>query len=122
MKSMITPKNSLYRQKPTKSCKKAKKWIQDTEAAIRDGRYKGLSAARKHTVGELIDRFIEQYVPQHPIYYPKKVQLLLRWKQELGSMLLCDLSPSSIAEVRDKLLTDDNFESLARVIHQPVVF
>ena len=45
----------------------AKKWIQDTEAAIRDGRYKGLSAARKHTVGELIDRFIEQCVPQHPI-------------------------------------------------------
>ena len=34
----------------------AKKWIQDTEAAIGDGRYKGLSAARKHTVGELIDR------------------------------------------------------------------
>lgn len=60
----------------------AKKWIQDTEAAIRDGRYKGLSAARKHTVGELIDHFIEQCVPQHSIYYPKKVQLLLRWKQE----------------------------------------
>src|ERR1700733_320922 len=58
---------------------------------------KGLSAARKHTVGELIDRFIEQCVPQHPIYYPKKVQLLLRWKQEFGSMLLRDLSPSSIA-------------------------
>jgi hypothetical protein len=45
----------------------AKKWIQDTEAAIRDGRYKGLSAARKHTVGELIDRFIEQCVPQPAI-------------------------------------------------------
>src|SRR6185295_1234154 len=50
----------------------AKKWIQDTEAAIRDGRYKGLSAARKHTVGELIDRFIEQCMPQHPklLFWP----------------------------------------------------
>lgn len=92
----------------------AKKWIQDTEAAIRDGRYKGLSAARKHTVGELIDRFIEQCVPQHPIYYPKKVQLLLRWKQELGSMLLRDLSPSSIAEVRDKLLSETTTKKTIR--------
>jgi integrase len=84
------------------------------KAAIRDGRYKGLSAARKHTVGELIDRFIEQCVPQHPIYYPKKVQLLLRWKQELGSMLLRDLSPLSIAEVRDKLLSETTTKKTIR--------
>jgi integrase len=84
----------------------AKKWIQDTEAAIRDGRYKSISAARKHTVGDLIDRFIQQCIPPHPLYYPKKVQLLLRWKKELGARLLRDLSSSSIAEVRDKLLAE----------------
>jgi len=84
----------------------AKKWIQDTEAAIRDGRYKSISAARKHTVGDLIDRFIKYCIPPHPLYYPKKVQLLMRWKKELGSRLLRDLSPSVIAEVRDKLLAE----------------
>ena len=92
----------------------AKEWIQDTEAAIRDGRYKGLSAARKHTVGELIDRFIKQCIPAHPIYYPKKVQLLTRWKDELGALLLRDLSPSSIAEVRDKLLTETTSKNTLR--------
>ncbi|MCE5294731.1 MAG: tyrosine-type recombinase/integrase [Chlamydiales bacterium] len=92
----------------------AKKWIQDTEAAIRDGRHKGLAAGRKHTVGELIDRFIKQCVPQHPIYYPKKVQLLQRWKDELGSLLLRDLSPSAIAGVRDKLLAETTSKNTKR--------
>lgn len=92
----------------------AKKWIQDTEAAIRDGRYKGLSAARKHTVGEVIDRFIKQCVPPHPIYFQKKVQILLRWKAELGSLLLRDLSSSLIAEVRDKLLAETTSKNIPR--------
>lgn len=92
----------------------AKKWIQDTEALIRDGRYKGISAARKHTVGELIDRFIKQCVPPHPLYYPKKVQLLMRWKEELGAFLLRDLSPSAIADVRDKLLSEKTTKKTIR--------
>lgn len=56
----------------------AKQWIQDTEAAIRDGRFKNQSKSRKHTVAELIEKFTTT-IPQHPIYYPKKVQLLNRW-------------------------------------------
>lgn len=92
----------------------AKEWIQDTESAIRDGRYKGKSAARKHTVGEVIDRFIKQCVPPHPIYYQKKVQMLLRWKKELGSLLLRDLSPSKIAEVRDLLLSETTSKDILR--------
>lgn len=92
----------------------AKKWIQDTEAAIRDGRYKGISAARRHTVGEIIDRFIKQCLPPHPIYYQKKVQLLLRWKEELGALLLRDLSSSKIAEVRDLLLSENTSKNILR--------
>lgn len=92
----------------------AKEWIQDTEAAIRDGRYKGHSAARKHTVGEIIDRFIKQCVPPHPIYYQKKVQMLLRWKEELGALLLRDLSSSRIAEVRDVLLSEKTSKNILR--------
>lgn len=84
----------------------AKKWIQDTEAAIRDGRFKSQSASRKHTVGDLIDRFAEYCLPKHPKYYVKKVQLLQRWKEELGNLYLADLSPAHIAQVRDKMLNE----------------
>lgn len=84
----------------------AKKWIQDTEASIRDGRFKSQSAARKHTVNDLIDRFIEFCLPKHPKYYSKKVQHLKRWKEELGSLYLSDLSPAHLCQVRDKMLNE----------------
>jgi integrase len=84
----------------------AKQWIQDTEAAIRDGRYKSNSGSKKHTVGDLIDRFISHYIPEHPRYYKQKVQLLQRWKDELGKVYLSDLSSSHIAIVRDHLLAE----------------
>lgn len=84
----------------------AKKWIQDTEAAIRDGRFKSQSTARKYTVGDLIDRFIEFCIPKHPTYYLKKVQQLQRWKEELGSLYLSDLSAAHLCQVRDKMLNE----------------
>jgi integrase len=84
----------------------AKSWVQKTEAAIKDGRYKSQSAARVHTVGNLIDRFISEGVPKQYKYFAQRVQLLTRWRQELGHLLLCDLSPSHIAAVRDKLLSE----------------
>lgn len=84
----------------------AKEWIQDTEAAIRDGRYKGRVGSKRHTVGDLIDRFISHCIPKHPRYYNQKVQLLTRWKDELGKVRLSDLSSSHIATVRDHLLAE----------------
>ncbi|WP_068466746.1 tyrosine-type recombinase/integrase [Candidatus Protochlamydia phocaeensis] len=92
----------------------AKKWIQDTEAAIRDGRFKNQSASRKYLVKELIDRFIAQCLPKHPKYYVKKVGLLSKWKEELGDVLLANLSPSHIATVRDKLLSEKTSKNKLR--------
>ena len=83
----------------------AKKWIQDVESAIRDGRHFRTAEAKKHTVSELIDRFIEQWVPKYPARYQKKQEaLLLWWKKELGHLVLSDLSTPLIAECRDRLL------------------
>lgn len=84
----------------------AKQWIQDTEAAIRDGRYKGRVVSKQHSVEDLIDRFIANCVPKHPRYFKQKVQLLTRWKEELRKIRLSDLSSSHIATVKDRLLTE----------------
>ncbi|MDF2550596.1 MAG: integrase family protein [Chlamydiales bacterium] len=95
------PKRSSFRTKT-----QAKKWIQDTESAIRDGRFKSQSLSRKHTVSDLIDRFTEYCLPKDGKYYIKKVQLLQRWREELGSLYLSDLSPAHIAQVRDMMLNE----------------
>ncbi|MGA8165148.1 MAG: site-specific integrase [Waddliaceae bacterium] len=85
----------------------AKKWIQDTESAIRDGRYNSISASRRYTVRELIDRFITQYLSKHPKYRKQKILLLERWRRELGKLLLVELLPLHLADVRDKLLEEE---------------
>lgn len=84
----------------------AKKWIQDTESSIRDGRHFRTAESKKHSLGELVDRFIDQWLPRNPNNLAKKTALLTWWKNELGHTLLADLSPALIAEARDKLLSE----------------
>ena len=44
----------------------AKKWVQDTESAIREGRHFKTSESKKHTVKELVERYIKEILPQKP--------------------------------------------------------
>lgn len=83
----------------------AKKWIQDTESAIRDGRHFRTAEAKRHTLADLIDRFITQWLPRFPKRQVKQAALLSWWKNKLGHLLLADLTPAAIAEARDQLLS-----------------
>ena len=76
----------------------AKRWAQDTESAIRDGRHFKTSEAKRHTLGEMIDKYISQFDP--PSY---KVAQLEWWKAKLGFHRLSDITPALIAEGRDEL-------------------
>ena len=84
----------------------AKKWIQKTEAAIHDGKYFPDVESKKHTVGEMIDRFIEEWLPKFPKRLSKQKALLGWWKNQMEHILLSDLRPSIIARCRDKLLSE----------------
>lgn len=81
----------------------AKKWIQDTESAIREGRHFKTVEAKKHTLAELVDRYIKDVLPTKHRQAPAQKPQLERWKDELGSYLLADITPALIVEVRDKL-------------------
>lgn len=80
----------------------AKKWAVHTEASIREGRHFKYAEAKKHTLGELIDRYINQVVPSKKSGRDYKQQLGY-WKDELGHILLSDLTPAVIVERRDSL-------------------
>ena len=95
------PQRASFR---TKS--QAKKWVQDTESAIRDGRYRTYVDARRHTVSDLIDRFIAQYLSKSSKHLKKKILLLERWKRELGNIFLSEVTPSQLANIRDLLLSE----------------
>jgi integrase len=84
----------------------AHKWIQDTESAIREGRHFKTAEAKKHTLADLVDRYIKDVMPTKPKQAAAQLPQLERWKAELGSYLLADITPAVIVECRDKLLTE----------------
>lgn len=86
----------------------AKKWKRHTESAMEQGRFHSLSLA-KHTLAELVDRYIESILPTKPQNARNLKQHLLWWKQELGHCLLSDIKPCHIAQKRDELLSQNTF-------------
>lgn len=84
----------------------AKKWIQDTESSIRDGRHFRIAEAKKHTVKDLIERFISSWLVQYPERVVRQTAYLAWWKKRLGHLVLSNLTPTIIAEARDALLAE----------------
>ncbi len=84
----------------------AKKWVQDVESGIRDGRHFRTAESKKHTVGEMIDRFITHWLIKYPSRQEKQKSLLIWWKQWCGHLLLADLTAAVIADGRDQLLNE----------------
>lgn len=82
----------------------AKQWAQQTETEMRQGRYFQTYESKKHTVAEVIDRYIENIIPTKPKNAQSRTAQLLWWKKQIGHVLLSDLTPALIAEQRDKLL------------------
>ena len=92
----------------------AMKWKRDTESAIERGIFTYEKPGSKHTLSELIDRYIERVLPTKPKNARNVRQHLLWWKQELGSYLLSDIKPSLIAQKRDELLSGLTYKNTIR--------
>ncbi len=92
----------------------AKKWISNTESAIREGRHFKTVEAKKHTLGDLVDRYIKDVLPTKPKQAYAQQPQLERWKTEIGSYALADVTPALIVEVRDKLLTEPTPRGILR--------
>lgn len=81
----------------------ARKWAQDTESAIRNNRHFKTSESKRHTLAELIDRYIRDVLPSKPKCARDQTQQLKWWRDQLGNYALSEITPSLIAEYRDRL-------------------
>lgn len=81
----------------------AKHWAQQTEAAMREGRYFKTSESRKRTVKELLDKYTSDILPTRNKDKVTVEGHLKWWKKALGVYLLSDVTPQLIADCRDKL-------------------
>jgi integrase len=92
----------------------AKRWIQDTESAIREGRHFKTVEAKKHTLADLVDRYIKDVLPTKPKQIPAQKPQLERWKAEIGYLALSDVTPAVIVECRDKLANETTYRGTQR--------
>ncbi len=81
----------------------ARKWAQHTESAIREGRHFKTTEAKRHTLAESIDRYVQNVLPTKPNSARCQAQQLSWWKEAIGSYSLADLTPALIAQQKEKL-------------------
>lgn len=93
----------------------AKKWAAATESAIREGRHFKTAEAKKHTLADLIDRYIKDVLPGKSTKLGSNQKAQLEWfKSEIGAYTLSDLSPAVLVQCRDKLLTEMGYRGKVR--------
>jgi integrase len=87
----------------------AEKYIQNTESAIREGRHFKTAEAKKHTLADLIDRYIKDVIPNKAVKLAiDQKQQLTWWRDKIGSHLLSDVTPALIVQYRDELSANIN--------------
>jgi hypothetical protein len=86
----------------------AKNWAKQMEGAVLDGRHFTTAEAKKHTLADLVDRYICDVLPQKSAssLYMQRLQLTW-WKTQIGPRLLSDITPPLLAEYREKLARGD---------------
>lgn len=86
----------------------ARRWVQDTESAIREGRHFKTAKAKKHTLGELIEKYTREILDLSSSNTYNQRLYLKYWKAELGDYLLADVTTTLISESRNKLIGSKN--------------
>jgi hypothetical protein len=82
----------------------ARKWAEGVEAAMREGRYFTTNDAKRHTLGELVERYERDILPLKPKNARHQRRQLVWWKAQLGDYRLSDVTPAKIVDCRDRLL------------------
>jgi integrase len=83
----------------------AERWAAQQEAAIQENRDFRSAEAKKRTVADLIDRYEKSVLPQKRSQEHQRRQLE-RWREELGHIVLAELTPGAVAEARDNIASD----------------
>lgn len=89
-------------------------WARNTEAAIDEGRHFKTAEAKRHTVGEAIDRYINNELIHKPKLLTDQTHQLKCWKQLLGELSMADLTVQAITEAKEKLMRKEIFPGKKR--------
>jgi integrase len=84
----------------------ARDWAQETEANIRSGRASGLATSQRHTLAELVDKYVEEVLPNKLAIAASYGQHLAWWRDRLGAHPLSELRSELIEAAYRQLLRE----------------
>jgi integrase len=95
----------------------AKKWAQITEGAVLEGRHFITSEAKRHTLADVIDRYMQDVLPHtRPSTAYTQAQQLQWWKVRLGHYQLADITSARIVECCDRLARGHSNATVVRYL------
>lgn len=80
----------------------AKRWAEQTAAAMREGRHFATTEAKRHTLNDAITRYKAEKLPRLKDEATRTAQLDW-WARALGGYVLADLTPARINEAKERL-------------------
>ena len=87
----------------------ARTWIGQHEPAMKEGKHITDYEAKKHTLGELIDRYIAVELPKRKEADHQKYRMQLEWwKKHIGKYLLSKITPALLSECKEILITEES--------------
>ena len=87
------------------SKRQAARWAKTVEAEMIEGRHFRSAEARRRTLAEAIDRYLEHEAPKLRDGRMQR-STLPWWREKLGRFKLCDITPALIAQYRDQLAAE----------------
>lgn len=85
--------------------RQAERWAKTIEAEMIEGRHFRSVEARRRTLADAIDRYLERDAPKLRDGRMHR-STLPWWREKLGRFKLCDITPALIVEYRDKLAAE----------------
>ena len=101
-RALVRIKGRPVRSATFDRCSDARRWSQEQEVELRSTRPTCNRKNEQHTLGELVDRYISQVLPDKKDIVGQTQQLNW-WKTHLGDCRLSAVSSAMISECRDEL-------------------
>lgn len=87
----------------------ARAWIAQHEPLMKEGRHITDYEAKKHTLNDLIDRYIRVELPKRkPTDHQKYKMQLAWWSKHIGKYLLSKITPALLSECKELLITEES--------------
>jgi len=88
----------------------AKDWSSQMESDIKRGMSISRLESTKHTLNELIDRYIQNELPKRKSDKKKFLMQLTWWKKKIGAYYLSNITTSLLTQCRDELASEDSIK------------